>query len=107
MTHKTITIFIGETHSNAPKKNDATNKTDDYHLDDIWSADNLDLKGYGSENKRGYRYVLVVIDDFCKFGWTIPLKKKNVQTVKDSFKNIIINSKIKQNLIKKDREMES
>ena len=69
----------------------ATNKTNVYYIDDIWSLDILDLKDYGLENNRGCRYVLVVIDNFSKFGWTVPLKNKNAQTIKDSFENILIN----------------
>ena len=61
----------------------ATNKTDVYYIDDIWSLDILDLKDYGPENNRGYRYVLVTMDNFSKFGWTVPLKNKNAQTIKD------------------------
>ena len=39
------------------KKKYATNKTDVYHIDDFWSLDIVDLKDYGPENIRGYRYV--------------------------------------------------
>ena len=99
MTQKNIKIFINEIYSKPPRKNCATNKTDVYHIDDIWSLDILDLQDYGPENNRGYRYVLVVIDNFSKFGWTTPLKNKNAQTIKDSFENILINSKRKPNLI--------
>ena len=73
---------------NHPKKNYATNRTDVYHIDDIWRSDKLDLKDYGPENNRNYRYVLVVIDNFSKFGWTVLLKNKNAQTVTNSFDNI-------------------
>ena len=59
----------------------------------------LDLKDYGPENNRGYRYVDVVINNFSKFGWTVPLKNDKAQTIKDSFENIIIGSKSKPNLI--------
>ena len=86
MTQKNIKIFINEIYSKGPKKNYATNKTNVYHIDDVWSLDILDLKDYGPENKRNYRYVLVVLDNFSKFGWTIPLKNKNAQTIKDSFR---------------------
>ena len=106
MTQKNIKIFINEIYSKGPKKNFATNKTDVYHIDDIWSLDILDLKDYGPENNRGYRYVLVTIDNFSKFGWTIPLKNKNAQTIKDSFENILIGSKRKPNLIETDRGKE-
>ena len=106
MTQKNIKIFINEISSKPPKKYYPTNKTDVYYIDDIWSLDILDLKDYGPKNNRGYRYVLVVIDNFSKFGWTIPLKNKNAQTVKDSFENILINSKRSPNLIESDRGKE-
>ena len=64
MTQKTIEIFINEIYSKGPKKNYATNKTDVYDIDDVWRLDILDLKDYDPENHRGYRYVLVIIDNF-------------------------------------------
>ena len=103
MSQKNIKIFIDEIYSKGPKRNYAANKTDVYHIDDIWSLDILDLKDYGPENNRGYRYVLVTIDNFSKFGWTVPLKNKNALTIKDSFENILISSKRKPNLIESDR----
>ena len=104
MTQKNIKKFINEIYSKPPKKNYITKKTDVYYIDDIWSLDILDLKDYGPENNRGYRYVLVTIDNFSKFSWTIPLKNKNAQTIKDSFKNILINSKRSPNLIETDQD---
>ena len=106
MTQKNIKIFINEIYSKAPKKYYPTNKTDVYHIDDTWSLDILDLKDYGPENSRGYRYVLVIIDNFSKYGWTLPLKNKNAQTIKDSFENILIGSKRKPSLIESDRGKE-
>ena len=75
-----------------------------YNIDDIWSLDILDLKDCGPETNRGYRYVLVIIDYFSKFGWTVPLKIKNAQTIKDSFENISISSKRKPKLLEGDRD---
>ena len=106
MSQKNINIFINEIYSKPPRKNYATNKTDVYHIDDIWSLDILDLKDYEAENNRGYRYVLVIIDNFSKYGWTIPLKNKKAQTIKNSFENILTNSKRKPNLIETDRGKE-
>ena len=103
MIQRTIKTFINEIYSKPPKKNKLTNKTDVYHIDDIWSLDILDFKDYGPENNKGYRYVLVVIDNFLKFGWTIALKHKNAQTIKDSSENILLTSKRKPNLIETDR----
>ena len=102
MTQKNIKKFINEIYSKPPKKNYPTNKTDVYHIDDIWSLDILDLKDYAPENNRNYRYVLVTIDNFSKYGWTIPLKNKNSRTIKDSFENILITSKRKPKLIETD-----
>ena len=106
MAQENIKIFINEIYSKPPRKYYPTNKTNVYFIDDIWSLDILDLKDYGPENNRGYRYVLVVIDNFSKFGWTIPLRNKNAQTIKDSFENILINSKRKPNLSETDRGKE-
>ena len=106
MTQKNLKIFINEIYSKPPKKYYATNKTNVYYIDDIWSLDIIDLKDYGRENNRGYRYVLVAGDNFSKFGWTVLLKNKNAQTIKDSFENIIISSKRKPNLIESDRGKE-
>ena len=85
------------------QKNYPTNKTDLYHNDNISSKDILDLRDYGPENNRRYRYVLVVVDNFSKFGWTAPLKNKNAQTIKDCFENILISSKQKPKIIESDR----
>ena len=68
--------------------------------------DILDLKDYGTENNKGYRYVLVTIDFFSKFGWTILLKSKNALTIKDSFEIILKSSKRKTGLIESDRGKE-
>ena len=106
MTQKNIKIFINEIYSKPPKKYYATNKTDVHHVDGTWSLDILDLKDYGPKNNRSYRYVFVTIDNFSKFGWTVSLKNKNAQTIKDSFENILISSKRKPGLIESDRGKE-
>ena len=107
MTLKNIKIFINEIYSKPPKKYYATNKTDVCYIDHIWSLYILDLKDYGPENNRNYRYMLVIIDNFSKFGWTVPLKNKKSQTKKDSFENVIIISKRKPNLTESDRGKEN
>ena len=106
MSQKNIKIFINEIISKPPKNNYATNKTVVYHIDDIWSLDILDLKDYRPENNRGYKYVLVIMVNFSKFGWTVPIKHKSAHTIKDAFENILISSKRKPNLIETDRGKE-
>ena len=97
MTQKNIKIFLNEIYFKPRKKIYATNKIDVYHIDDIWAFDILDVKDYRPDNNKGYRYVLVIIENFSKFGWTVPLKNKNALTIKDSFENLMIFSKRKLN----------
>ena len=103
LTQKSIKIFINEIYSKVPEKKYSTNKTVVYHIDDIWSLDLLDLEDYGPKNNRIHGYLLVIIDNFSKFGWTVPLKNKNATTIENSFENILTNSKRKPNLIESDR----
>ena len=70
------------------------------------SLDILDLKDYGPRNERGSRYILVAIENFNQFGWTVPLKHKKGQTIKDAFENILKSSKRSPNLIETDRGKE-
>ena len=93
MTRKTIENFINEIFSKLPKKNYPTNKTGVKHNDDIRSLDLLDIKVCGPENNRGYRYVLVVFDNFSKFGWTVSIKNKLAIIIIDSFENVFKTSK--------------
>ena len=92
MTQKNIKKFSNEIYSKPPKKNLITTKTDVYHIDDIWSLDILDLKATVPKN-RGYRYLLVIIDNFSKYGWKTPLRNKSAQTIRDYFGIILISSK--------------
>ena len=106
MTQKTFKIFVKEIDAKPFKNNYRTNKTDVYHIDDILSVKMLELKDCGEENKIRYRYVLVVIDNFSKFAWTVAIRNKNSITLKNSFENILITSKRKPNLLETDRGKE-
>ena len=74
-------LFIDVMYSSSPKKICPTNRTIIKYFDDTWSSDLLDMKDYGPKNNRGYRYIVVIIDNFSKFGWTIPLKSKHAQSI--------------------------
>ena len=95
-------IFIDEVYSKPPKKNYPTNKTMIKSVDDTWSSDLLDMNDYGPRNKKGYRYILVVFDNFSKFGWTIPVKNKFSQSITHAFSEIIKSSNRKPNLLETD-----
>ena len=76
------------------------------HIDDIWFLVILGSKDYGPEINRGYRYTLVVIDNFSKLGWTVPLKNRNAQTTKETSENFIISSERKAILMQTNRGKE-
>ena len=95
-------IFIDEIYSKPPHKNYETNVTMIKSIDDTWSSDLLDMNDYDHKNNRGYRYVLTVFDNYSKFGWTIPLKKKYAQSITDAFSEIIRSSNRKQNFLETD-----
>ena len=60
------------------------------------------MNDYGPKDKRGYRYTLVVVDSFGKFGWTITLKNKYAQSITEAFPQIVKTSKRKPNLFETD-----
>ena len=95
-------ILLDEIYSSSPKNNYPTNKTIIKSIDDTWSSDLLDMNHYGINNKKGYRYILRVIDNFGKFAWTIPLKNKYAQSITDSLTEIIESSQRKPNLLERD-----
>ena len=72
-------IFVDEIYSKAPKKNYETNKILYNHIDEIWSIDLADFSDYKTSNNKGYRYAFVLIDNFSKFLWAIPLKTNIVK----------------------------
>ena len=97
-----IKTFVDEIYSKPTMINYLTNKTIIKSIDDTWSSDLLDMNDYGIKNNKGYRYILVVIDNFSKFGWTILLKNNYAQSITDAFSQIITTSRRKPNLLETD-----
>ena len=62
------------------------------NVDQIWAADLVDMQSFAKYNK-GYKYILMIIDCFSKFGWAFPLKTKTGIEVADAFRNIFKQSK--------------
>ena len=102
MKKEFIKTFVDEIYSKPPIRNYLTNKTIIKSVDDTWSSDLLDMNDYGIKNNIGFRYILIVIDNFSKHGWTIPLKNKYGQSITDAFSQIIKTSKRKPNLLETD-----
>ena len=61
---------------------------------------------YKISNNKGFRYIFFIIDNFSKYFWAIPLKKKNSKTVTDALRIILSTSKRKPNKIESDRGAE-
>ena len=107
MVNKDLTkIFIDEIYSKPPKKNYPTNKIIYNHIDEIWSIDLADMIDYKTSNNKGFRYIFIVIDNFSKYLWGMPLKNKYSKTIKNEFSNILTTSKRKPLKIESDRGSE-
>ena len=107
MINKDLTkTFIDEIYSKAPKKNYPTNKVKYNHVDEIWSIDLADMVDYKISNNKGFRYIFIVIDNFSKYLWAIPVKNKYSQIITNEFSNIITTSKRKPPKLESDRGTE-
>ena len=95
-------IFIDQINSSPSKRNYPTNKTLIKSIDRTWSSDLLVMNDYSIKIDKSFRYILVVIDNFSKFGWTIPLKNKYAQSITDAFSQINKTSRRKPNLLETD-----
>ena len=54
---------------------------------DIFAADLIDLRSHSKGND-GYKYILMVIDVFSKYGWALPLKSKTGPAVAEALESI-------------------
>ena len=55
--------------------------------DAIWTADLVDMQSYSGSNK-GFKYILMIIDAFSKYGCAIPLKTKTGPEVMKAFRDL-------------------
>ena len=69
------------------RKNFPKRKVIAKHVDDIWAADLVDMQYYSRTNK-GYKYILMIIDVFSKYGWAVPLKNKTGTEMVRAFSEI-------------------
>ena len=57
-------------------------------IDDTWAIDLVDMAKYAAYNLR-FKFLLVVIDIFSKYGWLIPLNNKSGKSVTMAFATIL------------------
>ena len=99
-------IFIDEIYSKPPLRNYPTNKIIYNHIDQIWSIDLADMVDYKISNNKGFRYNFIIVDNFSRYLWAIPLKNKYSQTITNEFSNILTKSKRKPLKLESDRGTE-
>ena len=99
-------IFIDEIYSSPPKKNYPTNKIVYNHIDEIWSIDLADMIDYKIPNNNVYGYIFIVIDNFSKYLWAVPLKNKYGQTITIEFSIILRTSQRSPIKLESDRGSE-
>ena len=107
MINKDLTmIFVDEIYSKPPLRKYPTNKIVYNYIDEIWSIDLADMVDYKISNDKGFRYIFIVIYNFSKYLWALPLKNKYSQTITNEFSNILTTSKRKPLKIESDRGTE-
>jgi len=62
------------------------------HINDIWSADIVDMQALQKQNE-GYKYILTVIDIHSRYAWAFPLKSKTAKETAEAFETIIQQTK--------------
>ena len=76
-----------------------------YGIDKIRAADLVEMQKYSKWNK-GYKYLLMVIDIFSKYGWIVALKDKKTESVSLAFGDIFKKSKRKPEKLWTDKGSE-
>ena len=66
-------------------------------IDEIWCSDLVEMQKFSKWNK-GYRYLLMVLDVFSKYGWIVPLKNKKGESVEAGFKKIFSEGRVPKKL---------
>ena len=66
-----------------------------HNVDQIWCSDLVDMQKLSKWNK-GFKYLLMVLDLFSKYGWIVPLKSKTGLEVSKAFETILQKAKPKK-----------
>lgn len=66
-------------------------------IDDLFQADLVDMSAYSNQN-RGFKFLLTVIDTFSKYAWLIPSKDKSGKNVTTAMQKVFKDGRICKNL---------
>lgn len=69
------------------RKNFPRRKVDIRAIDETWQADLVVMEAYSKENK-SFKYLLTAIDNFSKYAWVMPLKRKTGKEVAKALNSI-------------------
>lgn len=58
-------------------------------VNDLFQLDLVELSSLARYND-GFRYLLMCIDVFSKYGWIVPIKKKTAESVRDAFAKVLL-----------------
>jgi hypothetical protein len=72
------------------------------NFSDLWQSDLICWESLASQND-GYKYILVVIDVFSKFAYTVPLKAKTADSIIEAFKLIFEKTDLKPMQLSTDK----
>ena len=61
---------------------------------------------YKITNNKDFRYIFVIIDNYSKYLWALPLKNKNSKSITDEFSNVLSKSKRRPLKLESDRGTE-
>ena len=75
------------------------------NIDDIFALELVDMSKFSQWN-RGYKYLLMVIDVFSKYGWIKPLKDKTGKSITNAFKQVTNEDKRKPKFLWDDKGKE-
>ena len=73
------------------------------HVNDVFGADLIELPTLSKKNS-GFRYILMVIDIFSKYGWSVPLKTKTGKEVSSALQSIFKKNKPAKLWVDRGRE---
>ena len=59
-----------------------------HYKDECWSIDLIDKTSLSRYNK-GFKFIFIIIDNYTKYAWAIPLNNKAGKSVTEAFKDIV------------------
>ena len=62
-------------------------------IDDQWDGDLMDVSSLAKYNNKNYRFILLLIDIFSRYTWTVPLKSKHAIKMIKAFKLVFSKSR--------------